>query len=147
MSTTIDRIGDDASVAACFPLMRQLRPHLASADELVARWRRQAEAGYRLLAMHDDGRLVALAGYRLQDNLVHGVHFYVDDLVTDEGARSAGYGQQLMDRLKAEARAAGCHKLVLDTPLANVLGHRFYYRNGLLARALRFYYALEDNDR
>jgi hypothetical protein len=27
---------------------------------------------------------------------------------------------------------------VLDTPLSNVLGHRFYYRNGLLAGALRF---------
>ncbi|MNT19214.1 hypothetical protein D3C72_1544650 [compost metagenome] len=51
-----------------------------------------------------------------------------------------------MDRLKAEARAAGCRKLVLDTPLTNVLGHRFYYRNGLLASALRFYYVLEDTD-
>jgi hypothetical protein len=28
---------------------------------------------------------------------------------------------------------------VLDTPLANVLGHRFYYRNGLLARSIRFF--------
>ncbi|MNN57994.1 Acetyltransferase (GNAT) family protein [compost metagenome] len=89
---------------------------------------------------------MALAGCRLQENLVHGVHFYVDDLVTDASARSAGYGQQLMDRLKAEARAAGCRKLVLDTPLTNVLGHRFYYRNGLLASALRFYYVLEDTD-
>jgi hypothetical protein len=27
---------------------------------------------------------------------------------------------------------------VLDSGLANALGHRFYYRHGLLATALRF---------
>jgi hypothetical protein len=43
-----------------------------------------------------------------------------------------------MDRLKDEARALGCSRLVLDTPLSNALGHRFYFREGLLATALRF---------
>jgi len=42
------------------------------------------------------------------------------------------------DRLKAEGRARGCHKLVLDTALENTFGHRFYYRQGLLAMSLRF---------
>jgi len=70
--------------------------------------------------------------------LVHGAHLYVDDLVTDETCRSSGYGKVLMERLKAEGRALGCTKLVLDTPLSNTLGHRFYYRQGLLASALRF---------
>ncbi len=134
---------EEAEIAACFNLMRQLRPHLADAAEFIARWRRQQAAGYRLMALWEDDRPVALAGFRLQDNLVHGVHFYVDDLVTDESARSGGYGARLMDRLKDEARALGCTKLVLDTPLANVLGHRFYYRNGLLASALRFNVVLD----
>ncbi len=136
-------VNDAAEAAACFALMRQLRPHLASEEEFIARWQRQQAAGYRLMALWDEGRPVALAGYRLQDNLLHGVHFYVDDLVTDEATRSGGYGGQLMDRLKNEARALGCTRLVLDTPLTNVLGHRFYYRNGLLASALRFNIGLD----
>ena len=127
-----------AGVAAAFPLMHQLRPHLKDADELVTRWQRQTGDGYRLAGLWDDGRMVALAGYRCGENLVYGPHCYVDDLVTDADARSGGYGQTLMDWLKAEARTQGCGRLVLDTPLDNVLGHRFYYRNGLLARALRF---------
>ncbi|MGO4724039.1 MULTISPECIES: GNAT family N-acetyltransferase [unclassified Inquilinus] len=131
-------VEDEAAVAACWPLMRQLRPHLATAAELVSRWRRQAASGYRLLALWRDGRPVALAGFRVQDNLVHGVHLYVDDLVTDEAERSGGHGARLMARLVEEGRALGCSRLVLDTPLTNVLGHRFYYRNGLLATALRF---------
>ena len=131
-------IEDEAALRACFPLMHQLRPHLADADELAARWRRQVEDGYRLIAVWRDGVPVALAGYRQQENLVYGPFLYVDDLVTDANLRSSGLGNVLMDHLKAEAERLGCARLVLDTPLSNVLGHRFYYRNGLLAGALRF---------
>jgi ribosomal protein S18 acetylase RimI-like enzyme len=135
---SIRPIEDEAAVRACFAVMHQLRPHLADADELVARWRRQVEAGYRLIAVWRGGEPVALAGYRLQENLVYGPFLYVDDLVTDNRLRSSGLGNLLMDHLKAEAARLGCARLVLDTPLSNVLGHRFYYRNGLLAGALRF---------
>jgi GNAT superfamily N-acetyltransferase len=139
----IRRIDTADDVAACFPLMRQLRPHLKDADELVTRWLRQTRDGYGMAGLWDEGRLVALAGYRYAENLVYGPYCYVDDLVTDADARSGGYGQKLMDWLKAQARAQGCGRLVLDTPLDNVLGHRFYYRNGLLARALRFNYTVD----
>lgn len=140
-------IESEVDVAACFPVMRQLRPHLASEQEFIARWRRQAAVGYRLVALRREGRPVALAGYRVQENLVHGVHFYVDDLVTDENVRGSGYGHLLMDHLKSEARRLGCARLILDTPLTNMLGHRFYFRHGLLARALRFSIDLQEGPR
>jgi len=124
--------------AACYGLMRQLRPHLASETEFIERWRRQVADGYRLIALWKGTAPVALAGFRVQDNLMHGLYFYVDDLVTDAASRSSGHGQALMERLKLEGRMLGCAKLVLDTPLTNTLGHRFYYRHGLLAAALRF---------
>ncbi|MHB8885939.1 MAG: GNAT family N-acetyltransferase [Methylovirgula sp.] len=131
-------VDTESDALACYELMRQLRPHLSSEREFIERWKRQSASGYRLLALWDDGRPVALAGFRVQDNLVHGRHFYVDDLVTEESARGSGYGSLMMSRLKHEGRALGCGKLVLDTALANTLGHRFYYRQGLLAAALRF---------
>lgn len=136
-SYVIHEVGD-GEIAACYDLMRQLRPHLASPEEFAVRWRRQTESGYRLFAVWADGRPRALAGFRLMENLIHGRFLYVDDLVSDEGERGHGHGARLLDRLKEETRAAGCAKLVLDTGLDNVLAHRFYYRQGLLARALRF---------
>lgn len=39
----------DGDIAACFAVLRQLRPPLEDAAELVGRVRRQQEAGYRLL--------------------------------------------------------------------------------------------------
>lgn len=128
----------ELDIAACFPVMVQLRPHLADAAELVARVARQQKAGYRLLAAWQDGAPAALAGYRFAENLVYGRFVYVDDLVTTEGARGSGLGGRLLDAVADEARGQGIERLVLDTALDNVLAHRFYYRQGLLARALRF---------
>ncbi len=135
---TLRHAETDQEVAACFPVMAQLRPHLASAEEFVARVARQRAEGYRLLAAWRDGVAVALAGYRTEENLIHGRFLYVDDLVTAETERRQRLGARLLDAVAGEGRRLGCRRLVLDTALDNVLGHRFYYRQGLVARALRF---------
>ena len=96
-----------------------------------------------MVALFEDEAPVALAGYRLQHNLVHGSFLYVDDLVTDRNRRCRGHGERLMGHLRERARAAGCARLVLDTPMSNALGHRFYFRCGLLATSLRFTMGLD----
>ena len=128
----------DAEISACFPLMAALRPHLASAAELVTRIARQRAAGYRVLAAWRAAAPVGLAGYRMSENLIYGAFVYVDDLVTAEAERGGGIGAQLLDGVADEGRRHGCRLLVLDTGLGNVLAHRFYYRQGLVARALHF---------
>jgi ribosomal protein S18 acetylase RimI-like enzyme len=135
-------IETDADLAACFPLMHQLRPHLASAQEFIDRVRRQAGTGYRLVALWQGAAPCALAGWRLQENLVHGRFLYVDDLVTDAAARSQGHGHRLMTHLLSVARTHGCGKLLLDTPISNTRGQDFYLREGLATTALRFAVAL-----
>jgi GNAT superfamily N-acetyltransferase len=128
-----------AEIAACFPVMRELRPHLRSSEELVERvCRQQRDAGYRLLAAWSDDKALALAGYRPQETLIRGRFIYVDDLVALKAERRGGLGRRLLDAVAQEGRAQGCAALVLDTGLDNVLAHRFYYRCGMLASALRF---------
>lgn len=124
--------------AACFPVMRELRPHLADEAAFTARWQRQEQAGYRLAGLWRGPTAVALAGFRLQENLIHGLHLYIDDLVTTAAERSHGHGERLIAFVREEARRQGCSRLALDTALDNTLAHRFYYRAGLLATALRF---------
>ena len=138
VSGTLCPIEDDVAVREIYPLMAQLRSHLTDADMFIAYWRRQSEVGYRLIALHSEGQAVALAGYRVQENLVYGRFLYVDDLITDADRRSQGYGERIIQHLRSEAKKMGCAKLVLDTPMSNSLGHRFYFRCGLLATSLRF---------
>jgi GNAT superfamily N-acetyltransferase len=120
------RIADsDAEILSCFPVMRQLRPRY-EAEELVAQVRRQQEQGYRLALLTDDDAVVAVAGYRLGENLAWGKYLYVDDLVTDDARRSSGYGAELMDWLRSVARETGCHELHLDSGVQRFAAHRFY---------------------
>ncbi len=126
------------ALRACYPVMKQLRPHLQSEAEFLERVARQAAEGYRLLAEWQDDRPVALAGYRLQENLVYGKFLYVDDLITTEAARGSQCGARLLDALSEVAAQSGCVRLTLDTGLANALAQRFYFRQGLLTSSMRF---------
>ena len=118
--------------------MRELRPHLPSEAEFVSRVQRQARDGYRLLAACIDDQVVGLAGYRPQENLIHGRFVYVDDLIVAASGRRAGIGALLLDRVSDECRRLQVPTLVLDTAVDNSLGQRFYFRYGMLARGLRF---------
>ena len=138
MTETLRHAETDAEVAACFPVMRLLRPNLASPEELCARVRRQAQAGYRILAAWRDDEAVGLAGYRPQENLIRGPFCYVDDLVVRDDLRRSGLGARLLKAVGTEARTSGLPHLVLDTGLDNLLGQRFYFRFGMLPAALRF---------
>jgi GNAT superfamily N-acetyltransferase len=133
----------DAAIAAAFPLMRTLRPHLADAAAFTAQVQRQRADGYRLSAWEAAGTLVALAGWRIGENLANGRFAYVDDLVTSEADRGAGHGGALLEAVRVRARAAGCAKLVLDSGFARLRAHRFYYRQGMLATSLHFVETLE----
>jgi GNAT superfamily N-acetyltransferase len=128
----------DREIIACFPVMRQLRPHLADEAELLERVRRQEAERYRLLAAWRDGKAIGAAGYRMQENLIRGQFVYVDDLVVHESARRSRIGALLLDEVARLAKEAGIGWLTLDTALDNALGQRFYFRWGLLSTALHF---------
>ncbi len=139
----ISHIDSEQDYLACFDIMRELRPHLSGAQAFAEQVRRQAGQGYRLLAAWQDGQITALAGYRLQENLLYGRFLYVDDLVATARARSQGQGRDLMAALRQEAVWQECAYLVLDTGLANVLAQHFYFRQGLLSKGLHFSLSLQ----
>lgn len=120
----------DSEILACLALLKQLRPHLESGPEGLAKIRRQMEQGYRLTASYKGHEPLALAGYRFLENTVRGATLYVDDLVTDANERSKRHGEALIAALAEEAREAGCTALVLDSSVSNAKAHRFYLKAG-----------------
>ena len=143
MTTILREATTDADICACWPVMRELRPHLTEAAAFLDRVRRQQGDGYHLLAAWDDGNPVGLAGWRVQENLLRGRFGYVDDLVVRADVRRSGLGARLLDAVAEAARALGLAQLVLDTGIDNVLGQRFYFRYGMLPGALRFAIPIE----
>ena len=131
-------------LAACFPVICQLRPALKDATEWVARASDMATDGYRVLAAWDGGQVLALAGYRMMENLIHGHFLYVDDLVTSKDQRGKGLGAALLRELSSIGVDEYCRRLVLDTAATNTNARRFYKREGLLDAAIGFMKPLED---
>lgn len=136
------RARSDEDIQRCFDVMAELRPHL-EADRFVALVREMETEGFRLAYLEDQGRVVAVAGYRVSTNLFLGRNLYVDDLVTAADARSAGHGAVLLDWLRDQARAEGCTHLHLDSGTQRHRAHAFYLRHGMHIGSFHFLQRLD----
>ena len=128
--------------ALAFDAMRALRTHYADEADFVRRVdERQRPQGYRLVgAFDDDGRCVAVAGFRVLHTLAWGDCLYVDDLSTLPRGRRRGYGRALLDWCAAEARRLGCGQLHLDSGVGPERedAHRLYFNAGLRITSYHF---------
>jgi GNAT superfamily N-acetyltransferase len=127
----------NTEIAACYPVMRELRPHIEE-DYFLARVRSQESAGYRLVFVQNPEAVVAVAGFRVCENLAWGRFLYVDDLVTLPAHRSKGHGTKLLSWLKEYAAKEGCLQLHLDSGILRKEVHRFYEREGMTMAGFHF---------
>jgi GNAT superfamily N-acetyltransferase len=133
----IERALTDEDILACHDVMAELRPHVARGD-FVAAVRAMEQDGFRLACVREDGRVVAVAGYRVSTNLFSGRHLYVDDLVTTDAERSKGHGRALLAWLRAQAVAEDCDAFDLDSGVQRKRAHAFYLREGMELSAHHF---------
>lgn len=128
--------------AQAFRAMQALRTHLRDRQEFVRRVDEvQRPAGYRLVGAFEDGTdALAIAGFRIGENLAWGRFLYVDDLSTLPEARRRGYARGLLDWLLEEGRRQGCDQLHLDSGvgLARAEAHRLYLNAGLVIASHHF---------
>ena len=137
MPADVELARNDEEIASCYPVMRELRPHIAESD-FVPRVRQQQGSGYQLAYVTRAGRPVAAAGFRLGQTLAWGRFLYVDDLVTLPSERSQGHGAVLLRWLEERAQEAGCDELHLDSGVQREDAHRFYRRQGLEVSSYHF---------
>ena len=117
--------------------MKELRPHIPE-TAFVPMVRSQQNQGYALACLSKDEAPVAVAGFRLIQNLAWGRFMYIDDLVCLSGHRSLGYGARLLSWLKDYATRKGCEQIHLDSGMQRKDAHRFYTREGMEATGLHF---------
>lgn len=131
-------------LARCYPVMAQLRPHLSESAFIEQVQRQQQTDRYQIACLEDDGHVRSVAGFRWMEKLANGSCLYVDDLVTDEAARSRGYGDKMLDWLVERARAHGCDAFILDSGVHRARAHRFYFRKGMHIADYHFILKLHD---
>jgi len=90
-------------IQSCWPVIHQLRPHVLE-EGFARRMRELQRSGYKLAYLREGRAVVAVAGYRLVEQLARGRVLHIDDLVTDQQRRGQGFGRQLMQWLLDHAR-------------------------------------------
>ena len=128
--TSIKIAESDEEIRRCFPVMKQLRKKL-TAEEFRERVTEQAREGYKLAFVESERQIVAVAGFRIYHMLATGKTMYVDDLVTDENARSQGFGEALLKWLIELSRKEKCEMFSLDSGTHRRRAHRFYFAQGM----------------
>lgn len=119
-----------------FPLMKELRPHLdfENFELLITQARLQNK--YCLIGLFKHDHYIALMGYRILFDLVHGKHLYIDDLVVSHKFRSQGLGLQLLQYAEKEAQKEQCKVMRLCTGIDNMRAMSFYEKNQWNQRAV-----------
>jgi hypothetical protein len=75
-----------------FDLLKDMRTHL-SFEEFQKRFNEVRKAdNYTMIGIEENDQIVALIGYRILHDFVHGKHLYIDDLISAATHRSKGYG-------------------------------------------------------
>lgn len=124
--------------------LQQLRPQYTE-QALLEQINVQLSRGYQLVYVTDQTKVLAVAGFYIGYKLAWGKHLYVDDLVTNQEARSTGVGKYLLDWLKDYAKEHECCQLHLDSGVQRFAAHKFYLREGFKIASHHFSYELPDN--
>ncbi|MFD1515039.1 GNAT family N-acetyltransferase [Halomarina rubra] len=85
---------------------------------------------YRLFALVDDGRPVALTGVSVQRVMHHERHVWVHDLVVTESRRGEGLGRRLLDHVESWGRDHDCESVALATGADRDIARLFYEEQG-----------------
>jgi GNAT superfamily N-acetyltransferase len=134
----------DADIRACWPVMKQLRPHLSEAEFLAQVFRQQQSAGYVLAYIEEKEQgarskeqksesVRAVTGFRVTEFLAWGKTLYIDDLVAAEATRGGGFASKLFDWVVEYAKKENCDELHLDSGAGphRYRAHRFYLVKGM----------------
>jgi GNAT superfamily N-acetyltransferase len=114
-------------IEATFPLVAQLQPGITREDYPGTVASLMREGAFRLVALHSEGKLAGMAGYRCVATFQQGKALWIDALVIDAGHRGEGLGSHLLWWLEGKARQEDCRQLHLLTDVVGEDAHRFCF--------------------
>jgi GNAT superfamily N-acetyltransferase len=123
-------------LAAAESVHRQLRPHLPK--DYSGRLKEVFAGGAEMAVAVDGGKVVGLTVFRILEKTHSGRDLYCDDLVTDEGRRSAGVGRALVQYMERVCRERACDTFSLDSGTWRQQAHKFYFREGMTITSFHF---------
>lgn len=139
MSTriTLKRVTKLSEMLPHFALIKSLTPTLTS-EEYESLLQKMVPHNYYQVAAYDGDNCIGVSGYWIGNKLYCGKYLEIDNFTVAESHRSKGIGKLMVDWLTEEAKSNGCELVMLDAYVENFKAHRFYYREGFVARGFHY---------
>ncbi|HLR66859.1 MAG TPA: GNAT family N-acetyltransferase [Virgibacillus sp.] len=125
-SLAIHELQTQKEILDAFPIMCQLRTHLHQKNYLHLVTEAKEKDMYKMFALSENGRIVAVTGFKPMITLYYGRFVWVCDLVTDKHKRSHGYGDTLLTYVHKWARENNYENVALSSGLQRTSAHNFY---------------------
>lgn len=122
----IKELVNESEWREAFPIMKQLRSHLEESDFFALVKEAKQKQEYKLFALYDNQKVVAVTGFMPMVTLYNGRFIWVCDLVTDSTQRSRGYGQELLEYVHDWSYEYGFKIVSLSSGVQRKDAHRFY---------------------
>lgn len=123
---SIMELQSEKEILEAFPIMKQLRTHLNEKTYLDLVMEAKEKDSYRLFALINKQKIVAVTGFKPMITLYYGRFVWVSDLVTDTNLRSKGYGETLLSFVHDWANDNNYESVALSSGLQRGDAHRFY---------------------
>jgi GNAT superfamily N-acetyltransferase len=127
----------NSNIQGIAAVLQQLRTQFPVAY-IKTQIREQMEDGYNIAYIEEDGEIVCVGGFVIGQKLAWGKYLYIDDLVTNEYARSKSAGAVMVKWLKEHAKSNGCQQLHIDSGVQRYMAHKFYLREGFIIASHHF---------
>ncbi|MGJ9381376.1 GNAT family N-acetyltransferase [Salipaludibacillus sp. CF4.18] len=122
----IEELKTQDEIESAYPIMSQLRNHLSEKTYVELILEAQIKEQYRLFALYENEKIVAVIGFMPMITLYYGRFIWVCDLVTDETQRSSGFGEELLTFVHDWARKNKYNSVALSSGIERKDTHRFY---------------------
>lgn len=122
----IKELYSKSEILNAFPVMKQLRTHLDEIAYLDLVLDAQKNDHYKMFGLYEEGKIVAVTGFKPMITLYYGRFVWVCDLVTDQVQRSRGFGEKLLNFVHQWAQENGYGSVALSSGLHRKDAHRFY---------------------
>src|ERR1700739_2616936 len=93
---------------------------------------------YFQVAVFDGEKAIAVSGYWLATKIYCGKYLEIDNFVVAKEYRSQSIGKLLINWMLNEAKESNCQTVLLDAYVENFKAHKFYYREGFIARGFHY---------
>ncbi len=119
------------------PLIKELTPDVKEEDYKRMLLEMIPHNYYKVAVYHAD-ILVAVSGYWLATKIYCGKYIEIDNFVVAKEHRSKNIGKILINWLLDEGKRSNCTTALLDAYVENFKAHKFYYREGFIARGFHY---------